>query len=346
MASPTSSISDISEINESFIGDVEEDNNYNVREQCGHQQQMANGSTINIKGTAAYQDEVGECQNNQSLAYDSLYSAQDRGILRPQTPPLPDNLKCLPDVAGLSINGGGKQSESDLSLAIERQRLELDRFKEAHLQKRRSTHHQQQATMSTSHQQDMPTHSFTNIPSNICEVSCPKQASSNVSNITSKSEALSKAYEKQREEYERIQKEHMKRNHQQNSNQHEMVHSAALNHQIQQQQQSINHQEVTGSANGSRTSRSIAAGSMSSSLMQNDRGGRQSPQPPPPNHTSKHDHLESLDDDTYPTRQGDRSGEMIPPTAEDEEELSEELFNHYLDVFNQTKFNPAPGFYN
>jgi len=338
MASPTSSTSDVSDINnESFIGDVDVEEGYHLG---------------TIKGTAAYQDEVGECQENQSLAYDSLYSAQDRGAVRPQTPPLPaHNSNCLyDDMANLSISisGGDKQPEIDHSLAIERQRLELDRFKEAHLQKRRSTHHQQQATMSTSHQQDMPTHSFTNIPSNIREVSCPKQASSNVSNITSKSEALSKAYEKQREEYERIQKEHMKRNHQQNSNQHEMVHSAALNHQIQQQQQqqqqSINHQ-VTGSAAGRMNrSSSSAAGRMSSGSIQNERGG-QTPQTPPPNYTSMHNHLESTHH-TYPTRQGDGSGEMIPPTAEDEEELSEELFNHYLDVFNQTKFNPAPGFYN
>jgi len=329
-------MSDVSDINkESFIGDVDVEEDYN--EQCGHQQQMASGSTINIKGTETYQDEVGECQENQSLAYDSLYSAQD-GLRRPQTPPLPNNFNCLyDDMASLSISGGGKQPESDLSLAIERQRTELDRFKESHLQKQRSIHQQREMISST--QRHTPTHSFNNnIPSDIHAVSCLQQASSDVSNITSQSEALSKAYEMQRTEYERLQKEHMKNKHQQN---HEMVHSAALYNQ--KQQQSINHREVTGSANGSRTSRSSAAGSMSSSLIQNDRGGRQTPQTSPPNHTI-HNHLESLDDDTYPTRQGDRSGEMIPPTAEDEEELSEELFNHYLDVFNQTKFNPAPGF--
>ena len=304
---------------------------------------MSDVSDINnesLKGTAAYQDEAGECQEKQSLAYDSLYSAQDRGtVLRPQTPPIDDNFNCLhDDMAKLSISGGGKQPESDFSLAIERQRLELDRFKEAHLQ--------QQAMMSTSTSfsyqptPHMPTHSFTNIPSNIREVSCPQQASSNVSNITSKSEALSRAYEMQRKEYERLQKEHMKRK----QHEYEMVRNAALYNQKQQQQQSINHQEVTGSAAG-RIDRSSAAIMMSSSLVQNDRGGQtpQTPQTSPPNYTSMDNHLESTHH-TYPTRQGDRSMETISTTADEEEELSEEVFNHYLDVFNQTKFNPAPGF--
>ena len=336
MASPTSSMSDVSEINESFNEDIED---YNLGEQCGQQQQQQM-----IDGIAAYQDELGQCQENQSLAYDSLCSAQDR---LPQTSPLPNNFNCLyDDMASLSISGGGKQPEIDLNAAIERQRLKLDRFKEAHLQKQLSIH-QQQAMLSTSTSYPptprhiMPTHSLNTIPSDVHTVSYAP-ASSDVSNITSKSEALSRAYKLQRKEYERLQKEHMKKKHQQNSNQPEMAHSAALCNQ-KQQQQSINHQEVTGSS-ATRMDRSSAASRMSS-LVQNDRGVRQteSPQTPPPNYNSMDNHLESTHH-TYPTRQGDRSGEMIPPTAVDEEELSEELFNHYLDLFNETKFNPAPGF--
>ena len=77
MASPTSSMSDVSEINESFNEDIED----NLGEQCGQQQQQQM-----IDGIAAYQDD--QCQENQSLAYDSLCSAQDR---LPQTSPLPNN---------------------------------------------------------------------------------------------------------------------------------------------------------------------------------------------------------------------------------------------------------------